>query len=464
MKKFWLETFYTTIFVFVVMAGVYKITKLNVFNEFDPISKALADFELTDIAFNGIRPDPDSLERIVMDRIILVNIGELSRGEFAQQLQIINKYKPRVIGIDSYFNCEGGLYNVDDCPQLLLDTLGNLLLSNALLEARNVVLVSKLLQSDSLSDLFEADSVEIETDTYDSIELSDHMFRDSAYSAYANLPTGADYQEGIKICKSVIPKRIVNGKEELAFAVRISMLFDSIKTKKFLVRNNEEEIINYFGNTEIEDVRLKSLKKIDLGNTDQVRKIAFPTLDVVDVIEERFDSSMIKDNIVLFGFLGKYLGDPAWNDKFFTPLNKKVGGRANPDMFGLVIHANIINMILAEDYINQLSLWGELVIAFIVCFLNVALFSYINKRLPLYYDGLSVILQVIEIVICSALVIVLFSYFDFKSSLGITMVALALVGPCYDIYSGLLMAGIDNLKPKLYKLKERWLTTKPEQV
>jgi CHASE2 domain-containing sensor protein len=181
-------------------------------------------------------------------------------------------------------------------------------------------------------------------------------------------------------------------------------------------------------------------------------------------MNENFDPSLIKDNIVLFGFLGDYIGDPAWDDKFFTPLNKKVAGRANPDMFGLVIHANIINMILAEDYINRLSEWQEWAIAFIVCFLNVALFSYINSRLPLFYDGISVILQVIEIGICSILVVFLFSYFSFKTSLSYTMGALALVGPCYDTYSGLVRAGMDKLKPGLYKLKERRLTTKPKEV
>jgi CHASE2 domain-containing sensor protein len=464
MRKFWLDCLFATLFVFLVMGGVYRITKLNIFTEFDPISKALSDFELTDIAFNGIRPDPDSVERLVMDRIVLVNIGELSRGEFAQQLQIINKYKPRVIGIDSYFDCEGGLYNAVDCPQLFLDTLGNLLLSNALLEAKNVVLVSKLLQTDSLTEVFESDTIEVENDTYDSMEVSDHMFRDSAYSAFANLPTGADYQEGIKICKSVIPTRVVNGKEELAFSVRIAMIFDSTKTKKFLKRKNEEEVINFVGNAEVEDVRLKSLKKLDLGTTDQSRKVSFATLDVVDVFEERFDPSLIKDNIILFGFLGKSLGDPAWNDKFFTPLNKKVGGRANPDMFGLVVHANIIAMILSEKYINQSSLWGEILIAFVICFLNVALFSSINSRWPIFYDGVSVIIQVIEIIICSLLVVFLFAWFNFKSTLGITMGALALVGPCFDMYSGLVKTGFDKLKLGYYKLKESWLTTKAEEV
>ncbi|HEY8936541.1 MAG TPA: CHASE2 domain-containing protein [Cyclobacteriaceae bacterium] len=449
MKKFWLDTLLATIFIFIVMIGVYKITDLKVFNAFDPISNALADFELSDYGFSHFRPEPDSLERSIMDQIVLVNIGELDRRNFAQLYQNIVKYKPRAIGIDSYFDCEGGHYTVEDCPPLA-DTLGNLMLAGALQSTPNLVLVSKLLQTDSLSALGDIDF-------FDSLEVSDEMFRANAHIGFANLVTDADYQEDVKICKSFVPKRMVGKREELAFAVKVAMLYDSVKTKKFLARNNPVEVVNYKGNFELEDVKLANLKKLDLGTTDKLRKLAFFALDVDDVMQERFDSTAIKDKVVLFGYLGRYFGDPDWMDKFFTPLNKKIGGRANPDMFGLVIHANIIAMILSEDYIDELSTWQEGVIAFIICFFNVALFSVINRRWPLFYDGVSVIIQVIEIVICSIIVVFLLGYGGFKSSLGITMGALALVGPCYDIYAGLLKAGTD-------KLKEIWLTRKQKRV
>ncbi|HPH47849.1 MAG TPA: CHASE2 domain-containing protein, partial [Chryseolinea sp.] len=357
--------------------------------------------------------------------------------------------KPKVIGIDGFYNCEGGLYNATDCPQLL-DTLGNLLLANAMTEIPNLVLVSKLLQSDSMETAHAID-------VYDSIEYADFMFREKAHSAYANLVTDAQYQEGIKICKSFAPKWDVKGKDELAFAVQVAMLFDSVKTKRFLNRKNETEVINYRGNFEVEDVRLKSLRKLELGNTDTLRKVSFTALDVEDVMSEKFDPSVIKDKIVLIGFLGTYFGDPAWNDKFFTPLNKKIGGRANPDMFGLVIHANIIASILSEEYIDQLADWQENVIAFIICLLNVALFTVINRKWPVMYDGLSVIIQIIEIVLSGLVIVMLLAYFNFKSSLGTTMGAMALVGPCFDVYYGLV-------KPSVLKLPLIRLTTKPKSV
>ncbi|TXI68303.1 MAG: hypothetical protein E6Q41_04310, partial [Cyclobacteriaceae bacterium] len=176
-----------------------KITDLKFFNAFDPVSQALSDFELTDYAFSNIRETPS-----VDQRIVVVNLAP-TRGLIAQQIMQLKQLKPKVIGVDSFFDCEGGLYDTLNCPQLL-DTLGNLMLSNAIQEAGNVVLVSKLLQTKALAS--KGDS-----DVYDSIEYSDRMFREHAISAYASLPTGANYQDDVKLCRSLFPKMMVNGKE-----------------------------------------------------------------------------------------------------------------------------------------------------------------------------------------------------------------------------------------------------------
>ncbi|KXK22137.1 MAG: hypothetical protein UZ12_BCD005003367 [Bacteroidetes bacterium OLB12] len=128
----------------------------------------------------------------------------------------LNQLKPKVIGVDSFFDCEGGLYDTLNCPQLL-DTLGNLMLSNAIQEAGNVVLVSKLIQTRALAS--KGDS-----NVYDSIEYSDLMFRKYAINSYANLPTDAVYQDDVKLCRSIFPKIPVNGKDELAFSVQLAMM------------------------------------------------------------------------------------------------------------------------------------------------------------------------------------------------------------------------------------------------
>lgn len=424
MKKFWWNCLMATLFVFGLMWALSKLTELRMFNAFDPIGQALNDFELTDYAFSNLRDDP-----LVEQRVVLVNIGYLPRAGIAEQIRIISKYKPKVIGIDSYFNCQG-LRDTINCPQLL-DTMGNLLLSNAIKEAGNVVLVSKFHQSYTS---FKTGAF----DVYDSMEYSDPEFQDFAEFGFANLVTAnkATYQEDVKICRAFVPRMQIDGQEHFAFGVKLAMLFDPVKTQEFLKRNREEELINYSRNVERQDVKIAALKGKDLGTTNF--SLMFPLLDVEQVLNEDFDPGMIKDKIVIFGFLGSYFGDPAWNDKFFTPLNKKVAGRANPDMFGVVIHANIVSMILNGDFIDQLEEWQKYVIAFIFCYFNMALFYYINQKSPVWFDSLSLIIQVIQIVLLMGFTIWIFSKSSFKLDLTVTLVAIALAGPVFEFYNNVL--------------------------
>jgi CHASE2 domain-containing sensor protein len=453
MKNFWLNCFLATVFVFALMWALEKLMELNMFDAFDPIGQALSDFELTDYAFSNIRPDPTTIE----ERIVIVNIGNLSRAGIAEQLRIVSKYKPKVIGIDSYFNCEGGMRDTVNCPQLL-DTMGNLLLSNAIQEAGNVVLVSKFHQSMAS---FRTGAIEV----YDSMEFSDPIFQDFAQSGFANLPTAnkAVYQEDVKICREFVPKMPIGETEQLAFSVKLAMMYDSVKTMRFLRRGKERESVNYRGNVEVQDVRIASIKSKEIATTK--RPVLFYALDVDQVLNEDFIPGIITDNIVVFGYLGSYLGDPAWNDKFFTPLNKKVAGRANPDMFGVVVHANIISMILNGDFIDELEEWHQYVIAFILCYLNIALFFYINSKYPVWFDSVSLIIQVTQILLLMGFTVWIFAHSSFKLDLTIAIFTIALAGPVFEFYDNVLTSLLRIWKNKrLTNRREEVLTTQNQDI
>jgi CHASE2 domain-containing sensor protein len=409
MRKFWIDCCIATAFVFLAMWGIFGITQLRIFNAFDTIGTALGDVELTDYVFSGLRETPN-----VEENIIIVNIGRVSRRAIAEELQIINKYKPRVVGIDAFFDCRG-FYDTVNC-RALTDPIGNLMLANAIQEAGNVVLVSKALQRDTTLD----------ATTFDSLRRSDEMYLSPALGdGYASLETDAAYQDDAKTCRTFNPKLQIKDKLHYAFSVQLARAFDSVKTKKFLERDNYSEVINYRGNV------------FDIYGTTNYPQM-FYTLDIEDVKSENFVSEMIKDKIVIMGFLGEQLGDPSWADKFYTPLNKKLAGKANPDMFGVVVHANIVSMILREDYVQQMANWQEAIMAIILCLLNVALFSLINTNLPLYYDGITKLLQLIQLFLYSILMVFIFKWFQFKLSITLTLAAVALVGDVYEVYMSVI--------------------------
>jgi hypothetical protein len=67
-----------------------------------PEQSALKDFAFEDFAFST-RQTKEERD----DRIVLVNIGQLGRAGIAEQINILSRYNPKVIGIGVLFNCEG---------------------------------------------------------------------------------------------------------------------------------------------------------------------------------------------------------------------------------------------------------------------------------------------------------------------------------------------------------------------
>jgi CHASE2 domain-containing sensor protein len=394
-KKFWLDTILGTLFVLFFLWGISQITAFNIMEVFDPIGDVFADMESTDIVFSQMKEPPTAEEDIV-----LVNIGELSRGEIGTMVNIINAYNPKVIGIDTFFKF----------PKE--DTLGDLMLSDAFSQVKNLVMVSKLAKLNA-------------NNTFDSLELSHPMFSWNSKSAFANFITGASTQEDLKSCRTFTPKEIVNGEYEYALSVQLAMEMDSVKTQKFLDRNNDIEIINYKGNV------------VDYGATKF--GTTYFALDVPDVMYQNFTPDLIEGKCVLFCFLGAYLGDRSTaEDMYFTPLNKKYVGKAHADMFGGVVHANAISMILEENYIDKPSDFATNLIAILLLYINIVVFTYIYKVLPRWYDGLTKLMQLTQALGLFVLVLVVFDWYNYKLDVNIALVFILISGDALEVYFGVV--------------------------
>ncbi|MCU0356795.1 MAG: CHASE2 domain-containing protein [Cyclobacteriaceae bacterium] len=436
MRKFFIDTILTTIFIFAILWTLNGISQLNIFDALDPISQALEDTELTDYAFSSLRVEDPPIDT----NIIIVNTGALSREMIGRQIEIMNSLEPKVIAVDIIFSCDGGLRDSVNCPQAY-DTLGNRVLGDAVRNAKNIVMAHKLWQTRLIRETED-------TDVYDSLEHTDEHLRINAYEGFVNLITGADHQEDLKICREFNPAKYVTGEKHYAFSVQTAMLYDSFTTQNFLDRENEIEIVNYRGNI------------VDWhgASTYAGRYIVLDWDQALDT--STFATGMIKDKIVLMGYLGDDLRDTSWDDKFFTPLNKKFGGRARPDMYGVVVHANIISMILNKDYVEQLADWQKYLFAVIICYFNVALFWLIFFRLPLLFDTLQISLQLMQLATFAVLIPYMFYWYQLKMDITIGLVALALAGPCFEIYITVIDFGVNYVRKKwLTKTENEVLTT-----
>ena len=430
MKRFWFNCSMVTIFTFALMGGLYEVLQLKMFSAFDPIGQAIGDMEISDIAF-AIRKEPPPDEKVV-----LVNIGYLSRAEIAEEIRQVIKYKPKVIGFDILFSDQG------------TDSLANISLGDAIKQAQSmgikVVMAEKLWQSERLV------REKGDTEEQDSIEHTIPEILQNSYEGYVNLDTDAEHQEDLKACRNVNPKVKVKDKYEVALEVMMAMCADSAKAKKFLDRNRYNEVINYRGN--VVDIHKAS---------DSTYRGKYAMLDPEQALDTGYyaeTESLIKDKIIVFGFLGEDMFDTSWDDKFFTPINVNYAGKTRPDMWGAVVHANVISMILNEDYVDTMPLWAQVMIAITVLMLTVALFFKIEEKLPIWYDLLSLVIQVVLVILISFIMIMAFSRFSLKLDFTLTLAAAALVGTCFELYNGGVLRLYHVITSRFTKPKDDVLT------
>lgn len=379
---------------------------------FNPVSDMFGDFEITDLVSSKIEEEtPEDTN------IVLVNIGNLTRAEIAAEIEIINKFEPKVIGIDAFFR-KSKEDEVDGPLQL------------AFSNTKNLVLVSKLHYNEKLND-------------FDSLETSNPKFTQFAATGHANFITEGD--EMFRTARTFVPFDSVKIKSSIkvvpAFASKIVEVFDQKSHQILVQRKNDIETIRYRGNI--------------FGGR---RK--FYVIDIDDLMQGNFEPSLIRNKIVLMGYMGERVPETknTWdNDKFFTPLNQKYVGKAFQDMFGVVVHANVISMILHQDYINESSGVMNFLLGFIICFFSVALFHLVLEWTPQLFDPVTKAFQLVIIVVLNFVVAYLFLQRNFKIDFGIALIAIALAPDLLEIYLHLVKRAITFLFNKVYirRLEEK---------
>jgi CHASE2 domain-containing sensor protein len=430
------------IFTTVLLLSALYLISLIPFNSdaLNPIQKTLGDFELTDIVFSQLRDNPP-----VDERVVIVNIGKLDRAGIAKQINILNQYKPKVIAIDARFTKPRAV-EVDSA------------LADAFSKVQHMIIGSEL-------------SANHDKAVNDSLMEPHPLFRKYAESAYVNIITKG--KDAFKTTRAIVPmdhyfkwyaKDTLFKKEKLndtidimirtrtylikdtiaySFPTRIAWYYDSMAVKKYLGRNKATETINFRGNI---DLRLT-----DVSNNS---KGVYPILDVQQVLDTVFMPDVVKDKIVIMGYLGADIGENSWEDKFFTPLNKNYIGKTYPDMYGVVAHANAVSMILDGDFINEMPEWLNNIVSIIIVFFNVFFITYLFFKLKVWYEAFSNIVVLGEAAALVWLVLYVFNHYDFQFDVTLPIVALFLTGNVVEIYYGMIKPGLEKLGTKFVVLRK----------
>jgi CHASE2 domain-containing sensor protein len=406
----WLN-FFGTVTIFVSMFLLQQLfLSLDLYN-FKFIASVIADYNVTDIVFSRsskLRNEPE-----LDTNIVIVNIGALDRADLAQQISILNKHNPKVIAIDAMFD-KPTIHEQDS------------LLEISFAQTPNLVLGTNLV-----------DSLIIDKKQPKPLVTSLHRFHQHADRHGFLNTTAKNNTEFDTWRETVVKENIVGGIPEYSFAVEVCRLANPELTDKFLQRGNEYEIINYRGNIVNFDAE---------GNLIEGK---FTVLDIEEVMEENFEPEVIRNKVVLLGYLGETLNSTTWkDDKYYTPINEQQVGRTQPDMYRVVGHANIVSMILNKETIDEVPTWFDPLVAFLLCYINVALFSYINytKGFDIWYGVLTKVIQIVEALLLTFFIVLFFAGYHIKLDFTITVTAVLLAGDILEIYYNLFLNLFEDLK------------------
>lgn len=321
------ESFIATVIVLLI---TYFISFIPLSLEYGKaLHQGFADFDIYDLYYS----DKATYNNNRDTNIVLVEIGD-DRAEIADQLNLSLKHKPRVIALDAFFEqpAEG-----DTAFTSTINKTGNIIFSYKILDSNKVV-----------PNIFCKDDNRCGYGNFNGNELS--------------------------VIRTYSPYVTINGKQYDAVTSSIARMFNDNRYKTLKDRNEAHQLINYSGNLEnYLTISRDGLREYD--NSGQ--------LDIA-----------IRNKIVLLGFFVQQDANKRppliLEDLHFTPLNKQVSGKSYPDMYGVVIHANILSMVLNGKYATIASKGVSYFFTFLfaLCF-NYYLVSRFHKKSHPHHGGSS---------------------------------------------------------------------------
>jgi CHASE2 domain-containing sensor protein len=374
-KHVFRDVLISTIFTFLLIL----LLKLVFFNThyLDPISNALSDFQFTDLYYSAIRSKSNAVNK----DIVIVNIGDNSRAQIAEQLQIIESHGPKIIGLDVTF------------PQLK-DSASDQALKEALHGNVPVVLASQFVYEAAGEE--EAHGSHHETKAKRDIITSNPFFEVEKQEGF-----GSFLAEEGTTTRYYKPFSVAGEGRLHSFSAKIAEIADKDAYTDLETRKKDSEVIHY---------------------TDE----SFITLDANEITADNPQLDILRGKIVLMGYMGPQLGTKVFEDLHLTPLNKSYGGHSIPDTYGIEIHAHVLSMILQRDYIHEPGKFMLFIISFFVALLHMYLFAYFFVEKHFWFHLAAKTIQLLSFALMLLVSLLVYHYFHVKLEPALLLIAVLL--------------------------------------
>ena len=355
------------VFLFIVVLGSIPLN-LGIMN---PIKLGLKDFDFNDLSYSKLGKAQNTP---IDNNIVIINIAHADREGLALLIDKTASFEPKVMGLDVTF----------DGPR---DPHKDSLLRETVNRNKNLVLAVKY-QTDSTDKLISAEN---------------YFLTGSANFGYVNFP----YEENETV-RGYFPFKSDDKDKSLilpSFSSTLIRLFDTIVYKRISKKINKNVIINY-------------------ARTVTDRKKQYLIIEGEDLLMDNIDSSAITGKIALLAYVNIDPNDI--EDKKFTPMNKKFAGKSTPDMNGIMVHANIISMVIEDNYVKKLPLWAHLLISVIVCWLFMSFFIRYYLESHIWFHLVAKIAQVLSAIFFVWLGIYLFDKYRLKVDLKLSLIVIVM--------------------------------------
>ncbi len=287
-----------------VFISCIRIVNFKMFH-FDPFDDQISTYDIYDKVM-GVFRDHKSVD--FDDRIVIVNSADNDRKKIAKLLLKLNALNCHAIGLDVI---------LDEKKEIEGDSL----LRNALLVVQKKIVL--------------AEEERGKIDPY---------FCHECITGSVNVMT----QDGISV-KVYMPR----DNNKIHFTSHLADMVNHKKAVNLSYRNNDIEWINF-------------RRKQPSYSPDQDLPNKYWYFDIDDFLEN-YDSpsSVVKNKVILIGHCGLNPKFTSMSDRWITPLNG-VSGKSFPDMHGVVVLANILSMVLDQDFIDEVPKWYMTIITFYI--------------------------------------------------------------------------------------------------
>ena len=305
------DTIFATLWVFVFIIALGLIP-IN-FYFLNPLKLALKDFDINDVTYSNLGKGKD-IE--IDNRIVIINIGHADREGLSMIIDKAASMKPKVMGLDALF----------DGPR---EPSQDSLIQQSFRRHKNLV-----------------GAVRINWEEHnDSFYLSrNHFLGDVAQYGYVNFDN-----EDLETTRMFFPFKETPDTLYEFFASALVRNYEPGAYERLKKRKKKLEIINY---------------------TRRTNK--YLVIEAEDLMLDQVEDTVLRGKIALLGYINTNPYDI--EDKKFTPMNERFAGKSVPDMNGIVVHANIISMVLDNNYIKKLPSWVNLLVAVLICWLHMSFF------------------------------------------------------------------------------------------